>query len=146
MEIKFNIIEKTGCHEVYSHKTDSSGYPTARIASKLVRIHRHNYQLKNGKISKELIVRHVCDNRMCVNVDHLLLGTHGDNVRDRVERDRSACGESNGKSKLTEEFVIEIFKENSISKYALSKKYNVDHKTIRKIKNKTSWKKVTVNL
>ena len=79
---KFNINEKTGCHEVYSHKTDSSGYPIVKKNNKSIRIHRYNYQLKNGVIPRELVVRHICDNKMCVNVDHLLIGTHADNVKD----------------------------------------------------------------
>jgi hypothetical protein len=144
MEIKFNINEKTGCHEVYSHKTDSSGYPIVKKNNKSIRIHRYNYQLKNGVIPRELVVRHICDNKMCVNVDHLLIGTHADNVKDRVDRDRSACGEYNGRSKLTNEAVVEIFKDNNTSKCALAKKYNVDEKTIRKIKNRTTWKKATM--
>ena len=67
-----------------------------------------------------------------------------DNVKDRVDRDRSACGEYNGRSKLTNEAVVEIFKDNNTSKCALAKKYNVDEKTIRKIKNRTTWKKATM--
>ena len=83
--------------------------------------HRYMYEKIYGKISSE-VLRHTCDNKWCINPSHLIEGTHADNVKDRVDRDRSACGEYNGRSKLTNEAVVEIFKDNNTSKCALAKK------------------------
>ena len=47
-----------------------------------VYVHRLVWMQDNGPIPKELVVRHLCDNRLCINLDHLLLGTQGDNIRD----------------------------------------------------------------
>lgn len=40
------------------------------------------------KIPKGKLVRHRCDNRLCINPEHLLLGTQQDNIMDMVGRGR----------------------------------------------------------
>lgn len=52
--------------------------------------HRFSYQFHKGEIPRGMVVRHKCDVRGCVNPEHLELGTHEDNTRDIVERDRTA--------------------------------------------------------
>lgn len=44
--------------------------------------HRVAWQLYRGEIPKGMHVLHKCNNKMCVNPDHLYLGTHADNMRD----------------------------------------------------------------
>ena len=44
----------------------------------------------------------------CVNPEHLFLGTHGDNMKDMVAKDRHNCGERNPQAKLTVGDVREI--------------------------------------
>lgn len=62
--------------------------------------HRAAYMLyHNLQLSKDDVVRHICDNRACIAEAHLLRGTHADNVADRVARERSAKGEKNGRYK-----------------------------------------------
>jgi HNH endonuclease len=57
---------------------------------------RVSYQLFVGDIPMGRMVLHKCDNRMCVNPDHLYLGDHTDNMRDRNSRGRQASGIRNG--------------------------------------------------
>jgi hypothetical protein len=44
--------------------------------------YRRIYTLYNGPIPKGKCVMHACDNRNCVNPNHLVLGTHCDNMYD----------------------------------------------------------------
>ena len=53
--------------------------------------HRFIYRVKKGPIGN-LWVLHKCDNRCCINIDHLFLGTQQDNDQDRVRKGRTANG------------------------------------------------------
>lgn len=47
------------------------------------------YELVHGvKLPRDTYVRHTCDNPMCCNPSHLLIGTQKDNMRDMMERER----------------------------------------------------------
>lgn len=104
-------------------------------------IHRLVYQEHNGPIPPDLVVRHKCDVRQCVRPDHLVLGTHEQNVQDRVARDRSAKGVSNGRAKLDEEKVRQIRRsEKAVGE--LAREYGVDRKLIRRIRDRKLWRHV----
>ncbi|WP_420872710.1 HNH endonuclease [Paenibacillus ehimensis] len=70
--------------------------------------HRYSYQMHKGTIPKGMFVMHSCDNRLCVNPDHLIVGTHRDNMDDMINKKRQAVGERVKSSKLTKEKVKEI--------------------------------------
>lgn len=69
----------------------------------------------------------------------MIVGSHVDNVRDRVARNRSAKGTANGRSKLQIDEVELIKKDNCTPKMALARKFGVDPKTIRDIQQGKTW-------
>lgn len=69
-----------------------SGYGIMKINSKKVRVHRLAWQLTHGSIPDGLWVLHHCDNPLCVNHNHLFLGDHLDNIKDKVAKNRQAKG------------------------------------------------------
>ena len=89
----------------------------------------------------DLVVRHTCDNKACVNPDHLILGTHQDNSTDMVSRDRQAKGSLVGTAKLTEEIVVMI-RSLSGSSQQLAKFFDCSKTTIKDIRNNKIWKHV----
>lgn len=62
---------------------NSSGYGAFYTGQNNVQAHRVSYELYKGPIPEGLLVLHTCDNRICVNPDHLYVGTNTDNMIDR---------------------------------------------------------------
>lgn len=86
------------------------GYGTFKNPGGSSVAHRASYELFKGPIPTDLLVRHKCDVRACVNPDHLELGTHKDNAMDREIRKRRYIqrGEESGASIMNEGDVHEI--------------------------------------
>lgn len=69
--------------------------------------HRFTYDHFVRPLQRGEIVRHKCDNTLCVNPAHLQTGNHQDNMDDMVRRKRSTYGERNHTAVLTHEKVGE---------------------------------------
>lgn len=63
-------------------------YGLDRLNGKNMGAHRAAWIRVNGVIPDGLIVCHKCDNGLCVNVEHLFLGTHRDNMQDCKRKGR----------------------------------------------------------
>ncbi len=83
-------------------------YGKAEMFGKQWLAHRLAFVLTHGTIPDELVVRHECDTPLCVKPQHLLLGTHYDNVLDKVQRGRQNRGTSHWRAQLSCEDVLEI--------------------------------------
>jgi hypothetical protein len=91
-----------------SHALNTSGYPYLERNGRLSSIARHILYHRCGYDLLPKIICHTCDNRACINPDHIILGTHTDNNRNMVERERQARGEQIGTAKLTASDVLAI--------------------------------------
>jgi len=118
------------------------GYGYTIIRRKNIQAHRLAYVLShNTEISSDIVIRHRCDNPSCCNPNHLLPGTHLDNVRDRQSRGRQAKGDRCHFTKLTPADVLSI-RSDTRSQRTIAKQYGVTKTAIAYIKQGRSWKHV----
>lgn len=68
-----------------------------------MKAHRVAWELARGPIPVGMVVMHKCDNPPCCNVEHLQLGTVGDNNRDRHCKGRTKGLRPGGKAARIEE-------------------------------------------
>ena len=67
-DITYNITN-TGCWICTSHKPNTTGYFTIFINGKRMKMHKYIYMREFGEIKGGNIVRHICDNPSCINLE-----------------------------------------------------------------------------
>lgn len=81
--------QQSGCWH-YTGFINKGGYGTIGFrGNRCFLAHRVSWILHVGEIPQGLFVLHKCDNRKCVNPDHLFLGTIQDNVDDMYAKGRA---------------------------------------------------------
>lgn len=131
-------VDKSGDCWLWTGATINKGYGQIRIKGKSVLVHRVSYELHRGPIPKGLCVLHHCDNPLCVNPDHLFLGTKYDNVQDMIAKGRRS------QTKLTLDKVKEIRERvsNGETQISLAKEFGVIQQTISDAVTRKTWKDV----
>lgn len=129
--------------ECINHKggTSHNGYGMTWLDGSMKRAHRVAYVNAHGLELKDIdgkMVLHRCDNRLCVNPDHLFLGTAKDNSEDMVSKGRSNRGERNGQSKLSESDVYSIRRDQR-SQSAIARDWGVSQSLVSMIKSGRRW-------
>lgn len=145
-EIRWEV-DGNGCWNCTSHRPNKGGYPQYTILGNSETLHRRMYRNYVGEIGDGLCVCHKCDNRMCINPDHLFVGTKKDNNDDRRNKGRNANfkGIKNPKAKLTEPQVIEIRNMTGITHSKIAKLYNITKGHVTNIRRLYNWKCIKEN-
>lgn len=141
-------VDKRTCI-IWTGAANGNGYPVKWIDGKCRMYTRHLYKEKVGPIPKGFCVCHRCDNPSCINVDHLFLATHSENMIDMILKNRGnrARGERHGRAVLTEEMVrdIRIKNQSGMPIYRIKKNHYswVGRTTITKVCKRITWRHVT---
>jgi hypothetical protein len=116
--------------------------------------HRASYIAFRGQIPKGngyhgTCVLHTCDNTLCVNPDHLRLGTHAENMADMREKGRTGVrdyniGSKHGMSKLTETDVrnIRALAAEGHRGCDLARRFNISPQVISEVVARKRWRHI----
>lgn len=151
MRLSVNMTKPNSIHSFYE-KTEvgnngcwewiggffNDGYPIFNIDNKIFRGHRWSYDNFVGKIPPGQQINHKCDNRICVNPNHLYVGTNQDNRDDMYKN----MDKRIGNSKLTIRQALKIFKDNRTYK-EIAEEYGISLQTVSAIKTGASWTTIT---
>ena len=151
-----STIDDNGCW-LWNKHIAPNGYGTMRYAGGTnTGAHRVSFMVFNGEIPDGMVVRHhptLCNNKRCVNPEHLIVGTHQENIHDKILAGTMNQGESHYRSNLTESDVImmrEIYdkhikgkgsasnKEHSVPK--LAKMFGVSYQLADRVCRRLTWK------
>lgn len=114
-------------------------YPRVSVDGNGIQLSRLLFRYLHGYLPE--VVRHTCDDPRCVNPRHLKGGTQSDNIRDRDERGRTARGKRHGKSKLTEDDVVEMrrLRDQGWTLERLGEKFGVTKTNVSFIVRRITW-------
>lgn len=134
-ETKYIPEPNSGCWlwtgAINSQRRGSFGIPKLR---KTISAHRLSYLLFKGSIPNGLQIRHNCDVPICVNPDHLLLGTQRDNMADRKQRGRTPMGWLHPKTKLSLEQIAAIIVDPRLQQ-EIADEYGIHNSYVSQLKN-----------
>lgn len=138
-------ISDKGCWE-WTGSIDQNGYGVMNIAKKHKRAHRISYECFYGKIPENSFICHHCDNRKCINPEHIYCGDSETNSKDMDDRKRRNAlkGEENPRSRLKNDDVLkirELYKQG-VNGVELSKLFNCPHTLIYSIINRKLWRHI----
>lgn len=94
-----DYTNKSGCWMTHAYTIDNNGYkllPNFR-GGDTSRLHIASFVVFHGDIpDSKLVVMHSCDNRLCFNPDHLILGTQRQNLNTEAVKNHRSNQEKRG--------------------------------------------------
>ena len=132
---KSYLRKDTGCWE-WIGAARGNGYGCLMDGGRLVSAHRLSYELFHGPIADGMFICHKCDNRKCVNPNHLFSGTPAENTRDMHQKGRArpVSGPRHHASKLSTR-QVESIRSSELRISDLARRYDVYPSLICKIRS-----------
>lgn len=136
-------FEKVGDCWVCRRK-NKNRYGTFNYKMRAMGSHRASYIIFKGEIPLGMDICHTCDNRQCINPDHLFLGTRQENMIDCMLKGRMSVGGKHYCTKLTEENVREIRKlrEERKTYVEIADQFGIAQESVYDICKRRTWRHV----
>lgn len=137
-------VKPSGCWEWQGNIQTDDGYGRVYMFGLPgTKAHRLSYSLFVDEIQDGLCILHKCDNRKCVNPDHLWAGTRLENNNDMARKSRAyrGFGEEAQASKLTEATVknIRMLYSIGVPVRRLSMMFSTSRSNVYAIINRETW-------
>ncbi|TPJ86985.1 MULTISPECIES: HNH endonuclease signature motif containing protein [unclassified Mesorhizobium] len=140
--VSFTVDEETGCWNWTGEvKPNGYGVISKKVKGKRHRFYAHRFSAEHvaGKdVPADMDACHECDNRRCVNPDHLFVGTRKKNMEDCVAKGRQAKGDMLPQTVLTEEQVQSI-RADDRDYETIADAFGVGCSSVSNIKNLKEW-------
>ena len=138
----------SGCWD-WTACTQANGYGRMTFKRKTGYAHRWAFEAFHSPPPPGMDICHRCDNRRCVNPDHLFAGTRADNMADAKAKGRTAKGAAlgdrtgeNGPAKLTWRAVhtIRELSAGGFTHKTIAAAFGVDPSNVQKIVANKTWR------
>ena len=145
--VLFELSRATACGDcmIAASKLLPSGYSRVHINGKAKRLHR---VVLEEKIGRKLLpgeqANHLCNNPACINPDHLYVGSHQDNMNDKVRAGRSTQGTKSKQAKLTEPEVLQMraLHAQGHTIESIGKRFGIHKATARMVIRRITWRHI----
>jgi hypothetical protein len=127
------------CIRCKSHRHDHQNYPMLTRNGRRHKMARHVMLRRHGQQPDDIETRHTCHNRWCINPEHLIPGTHSDNMSDSVLANKTALGERNARAKLTLGIVLQVL-ASAGTHQQIASQFGISRYHVTNIKNGRRWR------
>lgn len=144
-------VDTTGDCWIWTASICGGGYGKFWLGDKLWRASRLAYHMTRGPIPDGMCVLHKCDNRRCVNPDHLWLGTMAENSQDAVRKGRwhqntgpnkKIQGEKHGRAKLCELDAWLVKNIEGVTHTDIAEWFDISITQVSRIRNGKRWRHI----
>ena len=123
-------------------------FQKGRRGELLYKAHRFSFEIHKGEIPTGMIIMHQCDNKICVNPDHLTAGNHSQNLKDAWDRNlrsmtrknRKAIGEMSKKLSFEDVQKIKELRSYGQTLKSIGNQFNVSLSNVHNIITGKTWK------